>query len=106
MKKILCGVDIGGTKLSIALVTTEGEIIVNCIYCGHVDKPEWGLVDHVKYTINTMLRKNKMEESDLLGIGIGCAGHIRFRDGIIITTSNLKGYTFVNYFSFSGHQCY
>jgi predicted NBD/HSP70 family sugar kinase len=24
--------------------------------------------------------------------GIGCAGHIRFRDGIIITTSNLKGY--------------
>lgn len=92
MKKVLCGVDIGGTKLSVALVTTEGEIIDKCIDCGHVDKPECGLVDQVKFTINKMLKDNKMTESDLLGIGIGCAGHIRFRDGVIITTSNLKGY--------------
>jgi len=92
MKNILCGVDIGGTKLSVALVTTEGEIIDKCIDCGHVDKSENGLVDQVKSTINAMLQKNKIEESDILGIGIGCAGHIRFRDGVIITTSNLNGY--------------
>lgn len=92
MKRILCGVDIGGTKLSVALVNIDGEIIDKCIDCGHVDKTEGGLVDQVKLTINTMLDKNKIEESDLLGIGIGCAGHIRFRDGVIITTSNLKGY--------------
>jgi glucokinase len=92
MKKFLCGVDIGGTKLSVALVTTEGEIVDKCLDCGHVDKPECGLVEQVRSTIKSMLIKNKMEESDLLGIGIGCAGHIRFRDGVIITTSNLKGY--------------
>jgi glucokinase len=28
----------------------------------------------------------------LTGIGIGIAGHLRFHDGIIITTSNLKGF--------------
>ncbi|MBK7628116.1 MAG: ROK family protein [Bacteroidales bacterium] len=92
MKKILCGVDIGGTKLSVALVTTEGEIIDKCIDCGHVDKTEGGMVDQIKETIKTILNKSKLDESDLLGIGIGCAGHIRFRDGVIITTSNLKGY--------------
>ena len=27
-----------------------------------------------------------------MGIGIGVAGHLRYRDGIIITTSNLKGF--------------
>lgn len=92
MSKILCGVDIGGTKLSIALVTTTGEIIDKYYDCNHVKKSECGLVDQVKTNINLLLSKNNLIESDLLGIGIGCAGHIRFKDGIIITTSNLKGY--------------
>lgn len=92
MGKLLCGVDIGGTKLSTALITETGEIIDKCIECDHVDKPECLMVDQITYTINRLLRHNRLQESDLLGIGIGCAGHIRFRDGVIITTSNLKGY--------------
>ncbi len=92
MGKLLCGVDIGGTKLSTALITETGEIIDKCIECDHVDKPECLMVDQIAYTINRLLRHNHLQETDLLGIGIGCAGHIRFRDGVIITTSNLKGY--------------
>jgi glucokinase len=92
MNKLLCGVDIGGTKLSTALITETGEIIDKCIECDHVDKPECLMVDQITYTINRLIRHNGLQESDLLGIGIGCAGHIRFRDGVIITTSNLKGY--------------
>jgi glucokinase len=92
MEKILCGIDIGGTKLSVALVTTSGKIIDKCIDCDHVNKTECGLTDQVTANINKLLVKNGLQESDLLGIGIGCAGHIRFRDGVIITTSNLKGY--------------
>jgi len=92
MDKILCGVDIGGTKLSVALMTTAGEIIEKCIDCDHVHKSECGLTDQVKSNISRLLKNNGLSESDLLGIGMGCAGHIRFRDGFIITTSNLKGY--------------
>lgn len=92
MKKILCGVDIGGTKLSTALIRQDGTIIDKCIDCDHVDKPEKQLVEQVTANINRLVRDNGFKEADLLGIGIGCAGHIRFRDGVIITTSNLKGY--------------
>jgi glucokinase len=92
MEKILCGIDIGGTKLSVALVTTTGKIIDKCIDCDHVTKTECGLTEQVTANINRLLIKNGLQETDLLGIGIGCAGHIRFRDGVIITTSNLKGY--------------
>lgn len=92
MKKILCGVDIGGTKLSTALIRQDGELIDKCIDCDHIDKPEAQLVDQIVANINRLVRDNGFQESDLLGIGIGCAGHIRFRDGVIITTSNLKGY--------------
>jgi len=92
MGKILCGVDIGGTKLSTALLTQDGKMIDSCIDCDHVDKPENELIDQVTANVKRLVSKNGLRESDLLGIGIGCAGHIRFRDGVIITTSNLKGY--------------
>jgi len=92
MKKILCGVDIGGTKLSTALIRQDGSLIAKCIDCDHVDKPEKQLIEQVTDNIKRLIRDNGHQESDLLGIGIGCAGHIRFRDGVIITTSNLKGY--------------
>jgi glucokinase len=92
MKKILCGVDIGGTKLSTSLIRLDGGVIDKCIDCDHVDKPEKQLVEQITANINRLLRNNEYQESDLQGIGIGCAGHIRFRDGVIITTSNLKGY--------------
>lgn len=92
MNKLLCGVDIGGTKLSTALVRMDGSILDKCIDCDHVDKPEKELIEQITGNIRRLIHKNGLEESDLLGIGIGCAGHIRFRDGVIITTSNLKGY--------------
>lgn len=92
MGTILCGVDIGGTKLAVALISIEGVIIDKCLDCDHVEKSEGGLTEQIKLNIRRMLKSNNLTESDLCGIGIGCAGHIRFRDGTIITTSNLKGY--------------
>jgi glucokinase len=91
MKNMLCGVDIGGTKLSIALVAESGQIIDKCIDCDHVEKSESGLTEQITSNIKKLLHRNNFIESDLKGIGMGCAGHIRFRDGVIITTSNLKG---------------
>jgi glucokinase len=92
MKKILCGVDIGGTKLSVALVDQTGKMLDVSTEFDHAEKSEQGLTDQLSASIKKLLLKNKLEESDLLGIGIGCAGHIRFKDGVIITTSNLKGF--------------
>jgi glucokinase len=90
--KLLCGVDIGGTKCSIALVDTTGKIVDKTDTCAHVDENEDGMVKLVAGQIGELFKKNDLKESDLQGIGIGCAGHIRFRDGVIITTSNLKGF--------------
>ena len=92
MDKILCGVDIGGTKCSIALVDTTGKIIDKILTCAHSDVNEEGLVNLVTGHIKEIFQRNNLQESDIQGIGMGCAGHIRFRDGVIITTSNLKGF--------------
>jgi glucokinase len=92
MDKLLCGVDIGGTKCSIALVDTTGKIIDKILTCAHADGNEEGLVNLVTGHIKEIFQRNNLHESDIQGIGMGCAGHIRFRDGVIITTSNLKGF--------------
>lgn len=92
MDKLLCGVDIGGTKCSVILIDLNGKVRDKINTCAHVDSNEEGLVKMVAENIKEIIKRNGLQESDLLGIGMGCAGHIRFRDGVIITTSNLKGF--------------
>jgi len=93
MPGILCGVDIGGTKCSIALIDEEDGKILDKIYtCAHVAEGEAGMVDMVAGHVKELLQRNQVKQSDLPAIGVGCAGHIRHSDGVIITTSNLKGF--------------
>ena len=106
MSKVYCGVDIGGTKCSIALIDGKGKILDKIYTCAHVEEDEQGMVGMLVGHIKDIISRNDLKESDLPGIGMGCAGHIRFRDGVIITTSNLKGFknyplrdAFQSYFS-------
>ena len=92
MEKLLCGVDIGGTKLSVGLVNTEGKIHDKITVYDHKGKDEKMVVDQIISLIRQLIAQNGLEESDLLGIGIGFPGHVRYRDGHTLTSSNLKGF--------------
>ena len=92
MNNLFCGVDIGGTKCSVALVNDGGRIVDKVYTRDHTAQHEEELVDKVTEVIRKLLRRNGVREHDLPGIGIGFTGHIRYRDGVVITTSNLKGF--------------
>jgi glucokinase len=92
MPGLLCGVDIGGTKCSIALIDEDGKILDKIYTCAHVEEGEKGMVDMVAGHVKELLQRNQVKQSDLPAIGVGCAGHIRHSDGVIITTSNLEGF--------------
>ena len=93
MPGVLCGVDIGGTKCSIALIDEDGKILDKIYTCAHVEEEEEdGMVKMVAGLVKELLQRNQVKESDLPALGVGCAGHIRFKDGVIITTSNLEGF--------------
>ncbi len=92
MTSVFCGVDIGGTKYSVALINEKGKILDEIYSREHTGRNEEGLVDIITRNIKKIIRRNGLQESDLPGIGIGFAGHIRYRDGVVITTSNLKGF--------------
>ena len=92
MSKVYCGADIGGTKCSVVLINESGKILDKIYTCDHIVGEEEDLVKCVVANIKEIINRNGLQESDLPGIGVGCAGHIRFREGVIITTSNLKGF--------------
>ena len=92
MEKLLCGVDLGGTKLSVGLISVDGRIHDKLTVYDHVGKNEIMIVDQIIRLIKQLISQNELSESDLRGIGIGFPGHVRYKDGHTLTTSNLKGF--------------
>jgi glucokinase len=94
--KLLCGVDLGGTKLSAALFDQNGSLIAKEITHDHAKKSTDGILLSSVGLVKQLLKNNGLTESDILGIGIGAAAHILYKKGLIITSSNFSA-TFTNY---------
>lgn len=90
MEKLLCGIDLGGTKLSAGLVTLGGTLVDEIRTHDHVDKDEDGIVKIMIGLVHSLLERNHLDEDNLMGVGVVFPGHIRCRDGVCITTSNLS----------------
>ena len=91
-EKLLCGVDLGGTKLSIALVNEDGEIRDKLIVYDHVSKSDQEIAFYIVRLVKQILNKHALQDDDLHGIGVCFPGHLRYKEGMTITTSNLAGF--------------
>lgn len=94
--KILCGVDLGGTKLSIGLFSLKAELVSECTVTDHTALSGDETVHYTAELVKSLLKKEGKQFSDLTGVGVGVAGHINFQEGLIITSSNFPG-TYRNY---------
>lgn len=89
---LLCGVDIGGTKLATGLVSPEGEIVRMSTATEHTCLDEACLMDFTARRVEELCRDEGIGVGDLAGVAVGMAGHMRSRDGVVLTTSNLNGF--------------
>jgi len=92
MEQVLCGVDLGGTKLSVGLVTVGGQVLGHETVYDHVSLSPDLIVERIVRLVASVCAKNGVQTSDLAGLGVGTAGHIRYQDGSVITMSNLEGF--------------
>ena len=89
-EKILCGVDLGGTKLSVGALAPDGAVKSERKVTDHVHLDNDEMVIRIADLVTELLETEEIEAGDLPGIGIGMAGHVNSREGLVITTSNFE----------------
>ncbi|MCT4595678.1 MAG: ROK family protein [Anaeromicrobium sp.] len=92
MKDFFCGIDLGGTKVHIGIVTREGKVIHNIKIPTEVKKGPENAINRIKDTIHMILNKLDLSIEDLGGIGIGSPGPLDTKEGVILRSSNLTGW--------------
>ena len=90
--RISLGIDVGGTKLAVGLVDESGKLLAKNIVYDHVDKNEEDLIRHIYLLSDDLLRENSLAITDIDSVGLCFPGHIRFKEGVVVTTSNLNGF--------------
>lgn len=93
MEKYSIGIDLGGTKILIALVNKEtGEILSFVKKKTKKDKGPKNIMRKMIEGIEELLEESKKDIKDIRSIGVGSAGQIDRENGIIIAAPNLDCY--------------
>ena len=97
MKKYVIGVDLGGTKISTAISTIEGNILANVVLPTKAEEGEVAVLGRIIQSIDEVIVGSSTSIDEVEAIGIGSPGPLDAKKGIIITTPNLpfKDYTLV-----------
>lgn len=83
------GVDIGGTKIAIAIVAETGEIKDQVILNTNTKITSHEMIDQINLEIDQLLQKNEFSVDFIQGIGIGSPGPIDVHKGEITNPPNL-----------------
>lgn len=86
---VVIGVDVGGTKVCVGLVTLEGNIVDFRRYPQRYCKIESWL-DELKQEIDNLIRRNE-KLCHPVAVGIGMRGHVNYEKQYLISTSILTG---------------
>jgi glucokinase len=89
MKEYAIGIDIGGTKIAAGIIDASGDILASFYSRAHSGHPPALVMDGLEEAVQAVLKESGLRRDDIEGIGIGCAGHINTRSGIVFTSSNL-----------------
>lgn len=93
MKKFSIGIDLGGTKILIALVNKEtGEVVYHVKKKTKKDKGPQNIIRKMVNGIEELLVESNFNIADIESIGVGAAGQVDRENGIIIGAPNLDCY--------------
>ena len=89
VKDYTIGIDIGGTKITAGILSSEGHILARYYTRAHTGHPPALVMDGLEEAVQSILAQARIPKDFIEGIGIGCAGHINNRTGRVLTSSNL-----------------
>jgi glucokinase len=102
MKKYMCGIDLGGTKINTGIIDSKGEIVSNIIIDTKAQEGQDAVIARMIKSVYDVAASAKVDIKELAGIGIGVPGLIDSWEGLVFEAANLPGWKdvpIVNIFS-------
>lgn len=88
--KYSIGVDIGGTKVAIAVVNENGEIASETVIPTDLSIEPKEMIERICEEINNVVAQSTIGLDEVIGIGIGAPGPLDSHNGMITCPPNLK----------------
>lgn len=92
MQKIICGVDLGGTKIKTGLVDEKGKIISSIKIPTLAQEGPDAVIKRIVRSITDVSNMANIAISNISGIGIGVPGQLDVPKGLIVNMPNLPGW--------------
>jgi glucokinase len=86
------GVDLGGTKLAVGVVDAAGRVVAETTTYDHRGLGEDQVLDLIARNVDAALGSASATRNEVKGVGVLFPGHIRWPEGVTLTTSNLPGF--------------
>jgi len=90
--KAAIGIDIGGTKISVVLGTSQGRVLLRRVLPTLKGSQSRAGVRLLIETLKDMIRASGLKQKDILGIGVGLPGAVDPEKGTVPRSPNLSGW--------------
>lgn len=87
------GVDIGGTKVAIAVVKKSGKVVTEAVLPTDLTIPPEAMIALICKQIEQLITDAGLDQSAIIGIGIGAPGPLDSKKGVITNPPNLSSWT-------------
>ncbi|MBM7541012.1 ROK family protein [Amphibacillus cookii] len=84
------GIDIGGTKVAIAIVNQDGQIIHQDKFNTDLTIEPKAMIDRINQNVKVLITEAELNLATISGIGIGAPGPLNSQKGLITRPPNLK----------------
>jgi len=91
-EKPVLAIDIGGTKISMAILSREGEALTGLTMPTEAGQGPEAVIERLLDGIDHLLSGNGLLPSNLAAVGLAAAGVIDIKNGLVTTSPNLPGW--------------
>lgn len=89
MSAAIAGIDIGGTKIAVALETTQGERLSSRQFPTRVELGPETILDNIAAAVREMVLEAR---ASLVAVGLGCPGPMDIERGLVLSPINMPGW--------------
>lgn len=95
-RKYLVGIDLGGTKIAVAVVDAVGQVLQRVQEWTRGEEGPERVLARINCLLDAALAKAGVSAEQVAGIGIGAPGIVDWKEGIVHNLTNLPGWRNVN----------